>query len=400
MRRTGCFSFNSLRVPGVLGGSYLFLLFFLPGRRGFLLIELCDRIRQPSCLQLPSPPCRTAPPFCRAFVPCNLRQTAFAEHRLVQLVDVVSLPVRVVVFLDQQPFIPLAPRTPSAHLDEREISVQLLAFQPKLQVAFGQHRGSFGVRTGNVLSVHRDRRKRLPRAHVPNHHCAGAVVVLGNDAFKIEIRNRMILNLHGETFVTGIERRALGNGPRFEHSVHFQPKVVMQSRGVMLLHDETVPSLLLHFRKRFWRFLEAQLLLIFLQCHASAFYQLRKAFTLQVMPEFPLAASVAEPSPRYNPAVESSVYEARVPGNPSCRGWSHHHRRSACSAGEAGSSSAAGSVVDSGRSAGSRRACTRSGRARSSRGNRARRGTGRTARRLRPRAARFRATGGVSLCAD
>ena len=48
----------------------------------------------------------------------------------------------------------------------------------------------------------------------------------------------MILDLHGEALFVTIERRALGNGPRLEDAVAFEPEVVVQTRGGMLLDDE------------------------------------------------------------------------------------------------------------------------------------------------------------------
>lgn len=58
----------------------------------------------------------------------------------------------------------------------------------------------------------------------------------------------MILDLHGEPLVVRIERRAFGNGPRFQHTVHFQAKVIVQARCPMALHDEAVPGFLLDLR--------------------------------------------------------------------------------------------------------------------------------------------------------
>ena len=48
----------------------------------------------------------------------------------------------------------------------------------------------------------------------------------------------MILGLHGQTLFVGIERRTLGNRPGLEDAVAFEPEVVVQSPGGMLLDDE------------------------------------------------------------------------------------------------------------------------------------------------------------------
>src|SRR5882724_3673236 len=48
----------------------------------------------------------------------------------------------------------------------------------------------------------------------------------------------MIFYHHGQPFVGGVEGRTLGNGPALQHSIHFQPEVIMKMRGGMLLHHE------------------------------------------------------------------------------------------------------------------------------------------------------------------
>jgi hypothetical protein len=96
-----------------------------------------------------------------------------------------------------------------------------LPFEPEFQVALGQHCRSFGVGPWNIFSFYRNWRKRLPRADIPDHDRARAVVSFRNGAFEIEIRNRMIFDLHRQTLVGRIERWSLGNGPGFQHAFHF-----------------------------------------------------------------------------------------------------------------------------------------------------------------------------------
>ncbi len=147
------------------------------------------------------------------------------------------------MLLDEQPFVSLAPRTPPLHLDQREVSLQLLSVETKFQIALGQHRGRFGLGSRHVLPLHRNRRKRLPRAHIPNHHRARAVIAFRDDALEVEIRNRMILHLHSQPLVRRIERWPLRHRPRFQHALHLQAKVIVQPRGVMLLYHESMPGL-------------------------------------------------------------------------------------------------------------------------------------------------------------
>ena len=48
----------------------------------------------------------------------------------------------------------------------------------------------------------------------------------------------MILHHHGQPLFGRIERRALGNGPRFQRAVDFQAQIVVQMSGVMALDAE------------------------------------------------------------------------------------------------------------------------------------------------------------------
>src|SRR5439155_27154900 len=93
-------------------------------------------------------------------------------------------------------------------------------------------------------------REMLPGADVPDHHSARTVISFRNNALKIKIRDRMILNLHSEPLVGWIERRPLGHSPGFEHAFHLQPEVVVQACGAMFLHYETMAGFLFELRRR------------------------------------------------------------------------------------------------------------------------------------------------------
>ncbi len=51
---------------------------------------------------------------------------------------------------------------------------------------------------------------------------------------------RMILHVHRQMFGQRLQTRAFGNGPGFQRSVHFQPKIVVQPRGVVTLDAKVV----------------------------------------------------------------------------------------------------------------------------------------------------------------
>ena len=50
----------------------------------------------------------------------------------------------------------------------------------------------------------------------------------------------MILHLHGQAFVGGVERRSLGDSPRLEHSFHLQAEIVVQARRAVFLYHEAM----------------------------------------------------------------------------------------------------------------------------------------------------------------
>ena len=146
--------------------------------------------------------------------------------------------------------------------------------QAKLEVALLQHLDRFGIRARDIFSIHRLRRQRLPRTQIPHHDRSRAVIALGNGSFEIEIRNRMILDLHRQPLISRIKRRPLRNGPRLEHAFHLQPEIVVQTGGTMLLHHEAVPGFLLHFRWRLRRFLKAAFAFVLFQWHRDILLKL------------------------------------------------------------------------------------------------------------------------------
>jgi hypothetical protein len=69
--------------------------------------------------------------------------------------------------------------------------------------------------------------------------CRGTVIHRRSSIHReVAIVERMILDLHREPPVVGIERWSLGDRPGLEHAVELKPEVVMQPPRVVLLDDE------------------------------------------------------------------------------------------------------------------------------------------------------------------
>ena len=85
------------------------------------------------------------------------------------------------------------------------------------------------------------------RAAVPNHHGTRPVISRRNIALEIGVAHGVVFGLDGHALIGGIQGRAFGNGPGFEHAINRQAKVVMQAAGSVLLHNEGAFEL----RKRF-----------------------------------------------------------------------------------------------------------------------------------------------------
>jgi hypothetical protein len=79
---------------------------------------------------------------------------------------------------------------------------------------------------------------RRPRAPVPQHDGAAAVLALGNRALEVAVADRMILDLHREPLDGRIGHGTLGHRPRLEHAVELEAEVVVEVRRGVLLHDE------------------------------------------------------------------------------------------------------------------------------------------------------------------
>ena len=75
-----------------------------------------------------------------------------------------------------------------------------------------------------------------------------AAVFSGGDvACEVGVVDRVVLGLHGEPILITVERQVLGHRPRHEHTAPFEPEVVVQAAGVVLLDHEDGPGGLLVF---------------------------------------------------------------------------------------------------------------------------------------------------------
>src|SRR3954447_9303769 len=144
----------------------------------------------------------------------------------VRLQDLVgfAFPGVFVAMLDQQPVGPLTAVAVIAHSHQDPTAVQLLAMESELEVALLEP--ARGV-------------VRLPIAAVPEQDSPAAILAFGNGAFEVAVVERMIFDLDGQPLVTRIERWAFGHRPGFEHTVEFQPEIIMQPAGVVLLDHES-----------------------------------------------------------------------------------------------------------------------------------------------------------------
>ena len=125
---------------------------------------------------------------------------------------------RPIRLLDQQPVLALFV---PAHADEIPAAFQPLAVQFEGEMALLQS----GVRIAF----------RLPGASVPEHHRPAAIFAFRDRALEGAIGQGMILGPHRQPLVGRIEAGPFGHGPAQQNAVQFQPEIVMQTRGVVLL---------------------------------------------------------------------------------------------------------------------------------------------------------------------
>ena len=201
------------------------------------------------------------------FVATDFGHRSFGQDRRVVVVNVEPFDHIIIVLLDHQPLVTLATWTAALHLDQGKVALKPFALQPEFQISFGQHGGCFGVRSWNVFAFHRNWRQGLPLPYIPHHDRTSTIVAFWNSPFKIEIRDGVILHMHGEAFISGIKRRSPRDSPRLQHAIKFETKIVVQARGAMPLYDKAMSTFLFYFRRGFWRFFKPAFALIFLERH-------------------------------------------------------------------------------------------------------------------------------------
>src|ERR1044071_1765381 len=79
------------------------------------------------------------------------------------------------------------------------------------------------------------------------HHTA-AVFAFRNCALKIEVLDRMVFDIGGKPFYAWARWQSFGDSPRFQHSILFEPQIIVEPRSVMAMNNESVPG---SRRKRF-----------------------------------------------------------------------------------------------------------------------------------------------------
>ena len=77
-------------------------------------------------------------------------------------------------------------------------------------------------------------------ARIPDADGAAAVLPARDDAGEIRVVQRVVLGLHREPVVPGVRRNPLRHRPGHQHTTAFEPEVVVQAAGVVLLDDEGV----------------------------------------------------------------------------------------------------------------------------------------------------------------
>ena len=117
---------------------------------------------------------------------------------------------------------------------------------------------------------------------VPHHHRSAAIFAFRNNSFEVCIVNRVIFDLHCQTFDAGIQWRAFRHRPRFQNAIGLKAKIVMQLRRTMFLDNEEIAKLgSLFFRAGLGRLIETTFLFVFGETHADSFRFQVSSFKLE-----------------------------------------------------------------------------------------------------------------------
>ena len=114
---------------------------------------------------------------------------------------------------------------------------------------------------------------RFPRAGVPKHDSAAAILPLWNRPLETAVRERMVLGTDGQSLVGGIDAGALGNGPTEQYAVEFEAEIVVETRSIVLLDE--VRKLTLPGPDAAWRWFrclfEIAFTAVLFKCHFGVF---------------------------------------------------------------------------------------------------------------------------------
>ena len=79
-------------------------------------------------------------------------------------------------------------------------------------------------RRGGIIAV-----VEVPRATVPDDDVAAPVLAPGDHTLEVEVLERMVLDVHGQVALAGVEGEPLRNCPAHQHTVDLEPEVVVQA---------------------------------------------------------------------------------------------------------------------------------------------------------------------------
>src|SRR5205085_11892612 len=126
------------------------------------------------------------------------------------------------------------------HAHEHPAALQLLAREHEFEVPLPK-------RTFRIATV-----LWRPEAAIPKHDGATPVFTLGDCALEVAVVERVVLDLHGQAPVTGVEGWPFRHRPGLEDPVHLQAQIVMQPGSRMLLDDKTRVFRRLDVRRTAW----------------------------------------------------------------------------------------------------------------------------------------------------
>ena len=156
----------------------------------------------------------------------RLRPDEHAFGRFVDDARVAAALRERIVLLDQQPRLvaALAAVLAAVGPHQRPAALELLAVELELEMS---------LRVAVVGVAFRN-----PGSAIPQHHRAAAVLLRRDDAFEGPVLDRMVLDVHRQALVGGVEAWPLGHRPAQQHAVELEAEVVVQMARRVLLDDE------------------------------------------------------------------------------------------------------------------------------------------------------------------